>query len=205
MRKIFVTGIGTDVGKTVVSAVLTEALHADYWKPIQTGAGFGTDTEKIKRLISNTDSVCHPEAYKFESGIAPYAASKAENKPIDFDALKMPETNNSLIIEGAGGLLVPLTEKHFMIDLIKKFDIETILVVQNYLGSINHTLLSCEFLKSRGIKVLGIVITGTENPSSEEIVIKNCGFPLIARVKREVAITPEIIKKYAEIFSEKLK
>ncbi len=205
MRKIFVTGIGTDVGKTVASAVLAEALQADYWKPIQTGAGYGTDTEKVKRLISNTTSVCHLEAYRFEAPLAPNAAAIAENKPIDFNAINMPQTNNHLIIEGAGGLLVPLTEKHFMIDLIKKFDIETILVVQNYLGSINHTLLSCELLRNRGVKVLGMVITGTENPTSEEVILKNSGFPLLARIGREVAITPEIIKKYAAIFSEKLK
>jgi len=90
MRKIFVTGIGTDVGKTVVSAVLTEALQADYWKPIQTGSGFGTDTEKVKRLISNTKSVFHPEAYSFEASVAPLAASLAEKRPIDFDSMKMP-------------------------------------------------------------------------------------------------------------------
>jgi dethiobiotin synthetase len=205
MRKIFVTGIGTDVGKTVVSAVLTEALQADYWKPVQTGADFGTDTEKVKRLISNTTSVMHPEAYRFISSIAPLAASLQEKTPIDFDSIKMPETNNHLIMEGAGGLLVPLTEKHFMIDLIQKFNVETILVVQNYLGSINHTLLSCEYLKARGVKVLGMVITGTENAASEEIILKQSGFPLIARIKREVAITPEIVKKYADIFAGKLK
>jgi len=205
MRRIFVTGISTDVGKTVVSAVLAEALQADYWKPIQTGVGFGTDTEKVKKLISNTTSVCHPEAYCFEASMAPYAASLAENKPIDFDGLNIPQTNNNLIIEGAGGLLVPLTEKHFVIDLVKKFDSEVILVVQNYLGSINHTLLSCELLRNRGVKVLGLVITGTENPVSEDIILKNSGFPLLARIKREVEITPEIIKKYAAIFSEKLK
>lgn len=205
MRRIFVTGIGTDVGKTVVSAILTEALEADYWKPVQTGSDFGTDTDKIRKLVSNTKTVCHPETYSFESPSAPYAAAKAENKPIDFDAIKLPQTDNNLIIEGAGGLLVPLTEKHFMVDVIKKFDIETVLVVQNYLGSINHTLLSCEFLKSKGVKVLGIIITGTENPASEDVIISHCGFPLLGRIKREVAITPEIVKKYAAVFAEQLK
>jgi dethiobiotin synthetase len=205
MRKIFVTGIGTDVGKTVVSAVLTEALKADYWKPVQTGADFGTDTEKVKRLISNTVSVMHPEAYRFTSAIAPYAASVCEKNPIDFDKINMPQTNNHLIMEGPGGLLVPLTEKHFMIDLIKKFNVETILVVQNYLGSINHSLLSCEYLKSKGVNVLGIIITGTENAASEEIILKHSGLPFLGRIKREVAITPEIVKKYADFFTEKLK
>ena len=101
--------------------------------------------------------------------------------------------------------MVPLNDKYFMVDLIKKFNIETVLVAQNYLGNINHTLLSCEALKSRGINVLGIVITGMENFASEEIILKHGGYPLLGRVKREVSITPEVIRKYAAIFSEKLK
>ena len=205
MKKIFVTGIGTDVGKTVVSSVLVEALQADYWKPIQTGSGFGTDTEKIKRLVSNAKTVFHPEAYSFEASVAPLAASLAENRLVDFDGMKMPETNNHLVIEGAGGLLVPITDKYFMIDLIKKLDIEVVLVLQNYLGSINHALLSTEYLKNQGVKVLGLIVTGTENPASEEIIMRNTDFPLLGRIKREVAITPEVVKKYAEQFSEILK
>ncbi|MGZ3866053.1 MAG: dethiobiotin synthase [Bacteroidia bacterium] len=201
MQKIFVTGIGTDVGKTVVSAVLVEAMQADYWKPIQTGADFGTDTEKIQRLISNTKSVMHPESYKFTASIAPLAASVYENKSIDFDSIKMPDTNNHLIIEGAGGLLVPITEKYFVIDLIMKLNIEVVLVVQNYLGSINHTLLSCEYLKSKGVKVKGIIVTGTENAASEDIILKHSGFPLLGKIKREVSITPEVIKRYADIIA----
>src|SRR5438105_122869 len=118
MRRIFVTGIGTDVGKTVVSAVLTEGLKADYWKPIQTGSAFGSDSEKVKRLVTNGVSVVHPEAYCFEAYVAPNSAATAEGKRIDFDSIKLPETNKTLIIEGAGGLLVPITEKYFMVDLI---------------------------------------------------------------------------------------
>lgn len=205
MKKIFVTGIGTDVGKTVVSAVLVEAMQADYWKPVQTGTAFGNDTEKVRKLITNSTSVLHPEAYSFSSYISPYAAAVAEGKRVDMDTIIMPETKNHLIIEGAGGLMVPLNEKDFMIDLIKKFDIETILVAQNYLGSINHTLLACEILRARNVKVMGIIITGTENIASEEIVLKHSGFPLIGRINREAAITPEVIKKYADVFAEKLK
>jgi len=205
MRKIFVTGIGTDVGKTVVSAVLTEGLKADYWKPIQTGAAFGSDTEKIKRLVTNGVSVVHPEAYRFEAYVAPHAAATAEGKKIDFDSITPPQTDRTLIIEGAGGLLVPINEKQFMVDLIKKLDAETILVSQNYLGNINHTLLSCEALKARGIKVLGIIFTGTENAASENIILANAGYPLLGRINREVSITPEVIKKYASFFAEKLK
>lgn len=205
MRKIFVTGIGTDVGKTVVSAVLTEALQADYWKPIQTGTAFGSDTEKIKRLVTNGISKIHPETYRFDAYVAPHSAAASEGKEIDFESIAAPQTNNTLVIEGAGGLLVPINEKYFMIDLIKKLEVETILVSQNYLGNINHTLLSCQALKSQGIKVLGIIFTGTENAASENTILNHAGFPLLGRINREVSITPEVIKKYASHFAEKLK
>jgi dethiobiotin synthetase len=195
MRRIFVTGIGTDVGKTVVSAVLTEGLNADYWKPIQTGAAFGSDSEKIKKLVTNGVSVVHPEAYRYEAYVAPHAAAAAEGQSIDFEKITPPST----------GLMVPVNDRYFMVDLIKKLEAETVLVSQNYLGNINHTLLSCEALRARGIKVLGIIFTGTENPASESIIMANAGFPLLGRINREVAINPQVIKKYASYFAEKLK
>src|ERR1035437_9180860 len=150
MRKIFVTGIGTDVGKTVVSAVLVEALKADYWKPIQTGNFFSTDTAKIKKWITNTESVIHPETYNLKQYMSPHAAAELEGVEIGLDNITLPPTNNTLIIEGAGGLMVPLNRKEFMIDMIGKFDAEVILVIQNYLGSINHSLLSIDAIKKRG-------------------------------------------------------
>lgn len=201
MRKIFVTGIGTGVGKTVISAVLVQALKADYWKPVQTGVEFGSDTDRLKKLVSNESSVFHPEAYSFKAPIAPHASALAENTHLDFENINLPETNNTLVIEGAGGLLVPLNEKYFIIDLIKKFDAETVLVVQNYLGSINHTLLSIEALKNRNIHVLGIIISGIENQMSEKIILQHSGLPLLGRMHREANITPEIICKYEAHFS----
>ena len=201
MRKIFVTGIGTDVGKTVVSAILTQALKADYWKPIQTGTEFDNDTERVKKLVSNTSSVFHPEAYRLKASLSPHAAAKAENTKIDLAEINIPETTHTLIIEGAGGLLVPLNEKYFVIDLIKKMNAETILVVQNYLGSINHTLLSIEALKSRNINILGIIISGVENVLSEEIIFRHSGLKLLGRVHKETNVIPDIIKKYEAEFS----
>jgi dethiobiotin synthetase len=201
MRKIFVTGIGTGVGKTVVSAVLVQALKADYWKPIQTGMEFGTDSERIKKLTNIEKSVFHPERYCFKAPIAPHASAKAENIHIDFESINLPETNNMLIIEGAGGLLVPLNEKYFIIDLINKFDAEVILVVQNYLGNINHTLLSIEALKNRNVNILGIIISGLENKSSEEIILDYSKLKLLGRIYREANITLEVIKKYEVQFS----
>ncbi|MFI5140952.1 MAG: dethiobiotin synthase [Bacteroidia bacterium] len=201
MRKIFVTGIGTDVGKTVVSAVLMQALKADYWKPIQTGTEYDNDTVRVKKLVTNSSSVFHKEAYALKALIAPYAAAKAENIRIDLENIHLPETNNTLIIEGAGGLFVPLNEKDFVIDLITKFDAETILVVQNYLGSINHTLLSIEALKSRNIKLLGIIISGVENVLSEETILQQSRLKILGRIYKEGSITSDVIKKYETEFS----
>lgn len=200
MRKIFVTGIGTDVGKSVVSAVLTEALHADYWKPIQTGSAFGTDTEQIKKLVANEKSVFHPEAFCLSRYVSPYAAALEQNIEIDIASIKLPQTDNTLIIEGAGGLMVPITIKTFIIDLIQQFDAETILVVQNYLGSINHTLLSTELLKSRGIKTTGLIFNGPPNPVSEKVIVEYSGLPILGRINKEVQITKEIVSKYAPEF-----
>ena len=202
MRTIFVTGIGTDVGKTVVSAVLTQALQADYWKPIQTGCDLDSDTDKVKKLVTCAHTYFHPEKYLLKASLAPLVAAKAENISIDIEDLTLPETsNNTLVIEGAGGLMVPVTENFYMIDLIERWRAQTVLVVQNYLGSINHTLLSIEALKNRDIAVLGIIMCGVENPASEEIIFKQSGYKLLGRINKEPSITAEMIKKYEPVFS----
>ena len=185
MRKIFITGIGTDVGKTVVSSVLAEALKADYWKPVQTGSFFSTDTAKVQKWVSNPISKCHPEGYLLKQYMSPHAAAELEGIDIGLTDLKLPETTNStLIMEGAGGLMVPLNRKEFMIDMIKKFDAEVVLVIQNYLGSINHSLLSIDQLKSRGLKILGIVYNGAPHQLSEDIILDYSGLKVLGRINK---------------------
>ncbi len=200
MRKIFVTGIGTDVGKTVVSSVLVEALKADYWKPVQTGSFFSTDTAKVQKWISNSESKIHPESYLLKQYMSPHAAAELENTEISLANITLPDTSNTLIIEGAGGLLVPLNRTEFMIDMIKKFDAEVVLVVQNYLGSINHTLLSVEALKSRGLKILGMVFNGAPHQLSEDIILDNSGLKLLGRISKETELNKEVIARYAKEF-----
>jgi len=201
MRKLFVTGIGTDIGKTVVSAILTEALEADYWKPIQAGNYFSTDSGKIKNWISNTQTVIHPEAYSLKNHMSPHAAAEIEGITIDFDNINAPETTNTLIIEGAGGLMVPIdNNKHFMSDLIKKMDAEVVVVVQNYLGSINHSILTVEALKSRNLNVLGIIFNGATHKLSEDIILSYSGLKCLGKVGKENEINKDIIKKYASQF-----
>jgi dethiobiotin synthetase len=175
-RPIFVTGIGTGIGKTVVSAVLVEKLKADYWKPIQSGDLDNSDTAHVRSLVSNNTSQFHPEAYRLTQPFSPHKSAAIDGIQIDLEQIVLPETNNQLIIEGAGGLMVPLNEDFLIIDLIKKLDAEVILVSKNYLGSINHTLLSVEILKMRKIEINRIVFCGDQDLSSERVITNysNC-------------------------------
>lgn len=201
MKRIFVTGIGTDIGKTVVSAVLVEALKADYWKPVQTGSFFSRDTVEVKRIVSNTKSQFHPESYLLKQPMSPHAAAELEGVEIQMDQIRLPDTKNHLIIEGAGGLMVPLNKQYFMIDLIQKFNADVILVVKNYLGSINHTLLSIDVLKNRGVNIMGIVINEEPHELSENIILQYSGLKLLGRINKEGMIKKEVIERYAKGFS----
>jgi len=169
-KPIFITGIGTGVGKTIVAAILTEALRADYWKPVQSGDLDNSDTMKVQSLVSNNKTVFHPEAYRLTQPFSPHKSAELDGVEIDLDYFMLPETNNTLIIEGAGGLMVPLNNKDLMIDLIKKLNAEVVLVIQHYLGSINHSLLSLAILYSRNIPVRTIIFNGDSDIYSEDII-----------------------------------
>jgi len=200
MRKIFVTGIGTDVGKTVVSAILTEALEADYWKPVQAGDLDNSDSIKVRNLISNKKTVIHTEGIKLNSPMSPHAAAEIDNVEIKLSDFKFPKTNNNLIIEGAGGLMVPLNDTDLIIDLIQELDVEVILVSQNYLGSINHTILSLDALKNRGIKVLGIIFNGESNKETEKYILNYSNLKCLGRIKQHQNINKEMVLSYKNEF-----
>ncbi len=199
MEKYFITGIGTGVGKTIVSAIFVEALKADYWKPVQAGNFDFTDTDFVKSLVSNSISKFHSETYKFKTPASPHYAAGIENIKINPGNFKIPETKNHLIIEGAGGLMVPLNNNFLMLDFIKQFNAEVILVSQNYLGSISHTLLSIEALKTRNIQVKGIVFNGEKNESSENYILTYSGIPCLLRVAQEQDFNKFSILKYSEV------
>lgn len=200
MKTYFVTGIGTDVGKTVVSSILCEALNADYWKPVQCGNLDHSDTETVRQFISNRKTKLHSEAYMFKTPASPHYASHLEHIQIDMNKIMLPETNNDLVIEGAGGLMVPLNQSSLMIDLIGRFKAEVILVSKNYLGSINHTLLSFDALKNRNIPVKALVFNGHENISSEQIITSHCGIKSVLHIAQESILDKEKVKEYAEKF-----
>lgn len=204
MRKIFVTGIGTDVGKTVVSSIIAEALHADYWKPIQTGSYFSTDADKIRKYVSNTKTTIHPESFVLKQYMSPHAAAELEGLPISLDKIVLPQTTNTLVIEGAGGIMVPLNDKEFIVDMIKSMDAEVVLVIQNYLGSINHSILSIDSLRFRNIPVLGLIFNGPPHKLSEDIILSYSGLKCIGRIQKEAVINKQVVSKYAELFRENL-
>lgn len=193
----FVTAIDTDSGKTLVSAILCEALEADYWKPVQ--AGLPRDNQTVKNLITNTNTEIHPETYLLKTPASPHASAKREGITIQMSQFKLPATQNkNLIIEGAGGCLVPLNDQDMVVDLIKNFDAEVVLVSDLYLGSINHTLLTVEALQHRKIKMKGIIFNGESNPESERIILQKSGLKCLLRIDQERHIHPGIVKQYAK-------
>lgn len=198
----FVTAIGTDSGKTFFSAVLCEALQSDYWKPVQ--AGMPRDSETVRSLLSNSVSNLHNETYLLNTPASPHAAAKLDNVMIDLKKFTLPSVKNDLVIEGAGGCLVPLNDTDFVIDLAKRFESKVILVSNLYLGSINHTLLSADYLKKNRFDVRGIVFNGPSNPESEEIILKHSGFDCLLRMSQEMEVNKETVRKYAAQLKTKL-
>jgi dethiobiotin synthetase len=198
--KYFVTAIGTDSGKTMVSAILCDALGLDYWKPIQSGSERDIDT--VFSLTSE-NMVCFPEKYLLKTPESPHAAARKDGVIIDMDEIKFPKSDN-LLIEGAGGLMVPLNDQDLMIDLIKKLDIPVVLVSNTYLGSINHTLLSCALLKTNNIKVAGIVFNGEENKETESIIEKRTGYPVLLRIPQLAEVSRESIAEYVKSIKKDL-
>ena len=202
MKKYFITGISTEVGKTVVSAIVTEALQADYWKPVQAGELDNCDTKKVKNLISNSTSVFHPNSYALDTPMSPHAAAEIDGVTIDLKEIKEPKTKNNLVIEGAGGLLVPLNNSDTILNVIKS-DYKVIVVSRHYLGSINHTLLTVNLLKEKGFDI-SIIFSGNEHPTTEAIIKKMTGVNVIGRVDEEPYFDKNVIKEYAEMFKDKL-
>lgn len=201
--KLFITGIGTDVGKTITSAIITEALEADYWKPIQAGDLDNSDTYKVKCHISNLKSQFHSNSYALKLPASPHLAAANEGITLDKSKITEPITENHLVIEGAGGILVPLNEKDCIIDLIQP-DYKVIVVSRHYLGSINHTLMTIEILKSRNINIAGIIFSGDENKSTETIILNKTGLKCIGRIENEPYFDQNVIKYYADKFRENL-
>lgn len=196
MKRYFVAGIHTGVGKTVASAILCRALNADYWKPIQAGNSEGTDSEYVAGLINNPNCKIHPEIYLLPHPVSPDASARKSGISIDTSKIVVPNTDRNLVIEGAGGLMVPLNESSLFIDIIPRFNAEVILISRFYLGSINHTLLSVEALRSRNILVKGLIFVG-ESPDSQESILRFSGLPVLGQIPETNELNAEFIRQQA--------
>jgi dethiobiotin synthetase len=201
--KLFITGISTDVGKTIASAILTEALEADYWKPIQAGDLDHSDSHKIQNYISNNKSIIHENSYKLNTPASPHLAAELDGLTIDLKKIIEPKTNNHLVVEGAGGVLVPLNASDFVIDLVQP-DYKIIIVSRHYLGSINHTLLTIEAIKNRGLTIAGIIFNGNENKATESLILNYSKLKFIGRINDEPYFDKNVIAEYADLFRDNL-
>jgi len=198
MQRYFITGIGTEVGKTMASAIITEALEADYWKPIQAGDLLFTDTDKVQALVLNTKTQYHPNSFLLKTPMSPHAAAKIDGVEIKAASIVTPKsTNPKLVVEGAGGLLVPINDTETILDLIQPTD-KIVLVSRHYLGSINHTLLSIELLKNKGFQHIGILFNGEENNTTEDIIKKMSNVTILGRIEELPSVSPEDISKQAK-------
>ncbi|HEU4495428.1 MAG TPA: dethiobiotin synthase [Flavobacterium sp.] len=201
--KLFITGIGTDVGKTITAAIVAESLEADYWKPIQAGDADNSDSHKVKALISNKKTMIHPNSYLLQTPASPHFAAALDGIAISLENIREPETENHLVVEGAGGILVPLNETDTIASLIQN-DYKAIVVSRHYLGSINHTLMTVEALQNRKIAIAGIIFNGNENKATEEIILSKTGLKRIGRIDDEPYFDKNVVREYADLFHENL-
>ena len=192
----FVTAIGTDSGKSLISSILVEALKADYWKPVQ--AGTPGDTETVQSLVSNTITKFHQETYRLKMPASPHAAAKYEHLHIQLNDFVLPETTNDLVVEGAGGVLVPLNDQDYVIDLAKVLDLEIVLVSNLYLGSINHTMLTIDYLERNGFKIKGLIFNGEANPESERIIELKSGYRVLLRLPKLGLINKNVVQYWSD-------
>jgi dethiobiotin synthetase len=210
MPPLFITGIGTDVGKTLVAAVVTQALGADYWKPVQAGFAGGTDAEWVRSMVSGPHTVIHDEVYRLHTPASPHIAARKDGIVIDGSliteqarAIQARAGARPLVIEGAGGLLVPLNDTWFVADLIKPIGARVILVSRNYLGSINHSLLTAACCREKGLDVAGWIFND-DYLSYEHEIVSWSGYPSLGSIPKMEKIDREVIREQASRISDQL-
>jgi dethiobiotin synthetase len=197
-KQFIIAGIGTEIGKTLISAIFRQGLRADYWKPVQSGNPDEADALFIKQMTQVSEGQIWESSYLLTQPLSPHTAAEIDGLRISLNEIKLPATARPLIVELAGGILVPLNEKDTNLDLIKQLGFPVVLVSKNYLGSINHTLLSYEILKAHQIPIAGIVFNGPANPSGEKFILNHTGLKVLLRVPELNKIDPEIIQEYAK-------
>ncbi|HAP69364.1 MAG TPA: dethiobiotin synthase [Flavobacteriales bacterium] len=200
-KGLFITGIGTDVGKTVASAVITKALEADYWKPIQCGELDNSDSIKIARL---TGLKTLPEAYCLQAPMSPHAAADMEGVELSIDEIELPKSDKTIVVEGAGGVIVPFNSTETYLDLMVKLNLPVVLVTRHYLGSINHTMLSWKVLKGAGLNIVALVISGKAHETTESHFVTQMDVPFI-RINELKELNSETVAAEAERLKSSIK
>lgn len=200
-KRYVVTGIGTDVGKTVVSAIIAQALEADYWKPIQSGELENSDSHKIDRLTNDNVHILS-ERYRLTEPLSPHASAAIDGVHLQLSELTLPETNRNLLVEGAGGLMVPINDTDLLIDAFKQWNLPLIIVSRHYVGSINHTILTIEALQNRGIAIKGLVFVGDENKATESFILHHSNVPFLMRIPLAAEVTTDFVQQQAKILIE---
>ena len=200
-KRYVVTGIGTDVGKTVVSAIIAQALEADYWKPIQSGELENSDSHKIDRLTNDNVHILS-ERYRLTEPLSPHASAAIDGIHLQLSELTLPETNRNLLVEGAGGLMVPINDTDLLIDVFKQWNLPVIIVSRHYVGSINHTILTIEALQNRGITIKGLVFVGDENKATESFILNHTNVPFLIRIPLATEVTTDFVQQQAKILIE---
>ncbi len=204
---IFVTGTDTDVGKTIASAWIMLHLNADYWKPVQCGFEPITDSQYITQLTDFPLNRIHPTVYELKDPLSPHEAAKRSRVSIELSKFQLPETKTKLVVEGAGGVLVPLNKQEYIIDLIRHLSIPVILVCRSTLGTINHTLLSIEAIKSRNIALAGVILIGPLSSHNREAIetygnIKVFGeIPILSSLNKETLLSIKPTSEFLDFFS----
>jgi len=193
--RFVITGTDTGIGKTVFSAALADALSACYWKPIQSGLDEETDSATVLRLGRIPPQRIFPEAWRLRTAVSPHLSAEIDQVTLDPDALVPPETNLPLIIEGAGGLLVPLTRHKTFVDVFARWQIPVVLCARTGLGTINHTLLSLEAMRQRRIPVLGVAFIGDAYPDTQRIIEEMGDVPILGRLPRLEPLTPDTLHR----------
>jgi dethiobiotin synthetase len=212
VQTIFITGTGSGVGKTLVSAIIAEALQADYWKPIQAGYEQETDSESVRSLLSNTKSKVYPEVYKFKLPVSPYLAARDEGRTISIEKIFSAFSQHvvpgrRLIMETPGGLMTPLNDHELVIDLVMKLNAKVILVTRHYHGSINHSLLTAKACRQKSLRVMGWVfndeapITGMDY---EDDIVQWSGYPALASIGKLQKIDSAVVKEKTELVKSKI-
>jgi dethiobiotin synthase len=196
-KGFFVTGTDTNIGKTVLSSLLCAALPARYWKPIQTGAIEGTDRQAVRARTRMQDAASIPETYIFDDPVSPHLAARRAGQEITLETISIPQSDGALplVVEGAGGVLAPINRHQFMTDLMQRLGLPVILAARSTLGTINHTVLSLQCLRSSRLEVRGVVLIGPENPENREAIehygrIRVIGYiPVLQQVDRETLLS----------------